>query len=169
MRSETERSRVLKAHIGHSANCSTGETVAVLFFGFGMPFAFFLTLLGTVILAVGRFRMVQKGLQENKLSIKYWTIPQVAFLCFSILLIMAAWEIAGKDAALLMALSSLLLLLPQAFALGIGYILIRRLKNPVVIAGAALLPPLLFICYIFVWLRIAQIPLRDALIPHSAP
>lgn len=170
MKARPEKSRILKVHIGHPANCSTGETAGALILGLGMPCGFYLTLLGAIILAAGRFRMVRRNLQEAGLSIKYWTIPQIVLLCLGVPLVIIAWRASGKNAALLTALGLGVILLLQALALGLGYIVIRRLRNPGWIAVVALLVPVILALLLFLLLRVIwRLSLREFLMFFEWP
>lgn len=144
-----QKGRILRIRMGHEANCSSGM-ISGFFLMCGSGVYLLLSLITSTVYAVVRTNMVKRDEQDSKMPIAYWTVPQLPGLGLAILL---GW-IAFADNAAYLTIGALAMSVFLALSTGVGYILMQRVRRPVLLIGTALLVPLIYAVCLVIFVRV---------------
>lgn len=143
------KGQILKVKIGHDANCSSGM-ITMVFLLYGSGVYLLLSFITSVVCAVIRTIKLKTHRKKDKVHILYWIIPQILGLGLTAFL----GCVAFADNAAVLTVGALAMNIFLALSTVIGYILMQRIKHPVLLIGTTLLVPLIFAIFLVVSLQI---------------
>jgi hypothetical protein len=128
------KGKILRVRMGHEANCSSGMYAAYFILIVGRAAFLLVALLSLVVQAAN----LRNPALDDRRRFRYWATPQVIGLILSAILILFVFFV---DSIGLWSLWMVLLVLSIPFALSItvGYVLLPRIKYPILSVLIALL------------------------------